>query len=109
MLNFNDDSVRIDVCIRMRGKDKFYFVAIVGSWRPNKKALDIHLANYNLNYENFFDFPEVEGISSNSGSCQFFGGSDFPVDPVGFDRIHRLFTIVVCQYLTFCDRKYENV
>lgn len=92
--NWNDTS--IDIVI----KNKCYYVGVCGAWRPKEKTLNMLLANYNLNFEQLFDFPEVKTLTSFSGCFSFYGGKDFPCTKEGLNRILRLFNSIISAFLS---------
>lgn len=86
-----------------------YYVAVSGDFHPDVKVLNIMLANYNLNFKQYFDFPQVEELLSVHGHCMYYGGDDFTVDNKGFCRIVKLF-LALCQcYQSKLDKEYLEV
>lgn len=96
LYTFSADGVQIDVCIR--GSN--YYVGVTGDWRPNEKVLTKLLYMDNLNFERHFDFSEVKILGNVKGSFTYYGGSDFPVNDLGFKNILRLWTSVVGAYVS---------
>lgn len=94
LYTFSADDVQIDICIR----GKSYYVAISGSWRPSERALQNLLYIDNLNFEKLFDFSEVKILGNDKQSFTYYGGSDFPVNNEGFNRILRLWSMAVYSY-----------
>lgn len=86
-----------------------YYCAVSGGFNPDKKVLNIMLSNYNLNFEQFFDFPQVEELLSVHGHCMYFGGNDFTVDNIGFCRIVKLFLALCQMYQSKIDKDFLEV
>lgn len=99
LFTFSANSTQIDICIRTG----FYFVSVSGAWRPDLKLLQSALELPNLNFDTFFEFPEIKKIYSVNGSIEYFGGSDFPLDVTGLNRILRLWSVVVSQCCAHID------
>ena len=110
LYTFSANSCQIDICIRAN----CYWVSISGAWRPDMKLLNSSLDLCNLNFKDVFEYPDVKKIYSVNGSIQYFGGEDFPVNIQGFNRIARLWAIIVSQLCCHIDvqcvtRPLENL
>lgn len=96
--SFTYENEQIDVCI----KSKSFCVSVTGDFVPTAESIMHVLRLDNFNFDNQFDYTEVNNFVFNDSKFTYFGGdsNNFPLNEVGLKRICRVWSTIVNMYLS---------